>query len=99
MQITRILWLVLIGALCVLWGWIVVGPWTPHNPIAMMLVAVLFTVPNVGALWMMYVAIRYEPTPFLFVALAFIPFSFVWYYFERYRKAQHLTRESDSATG
>lgn len=88
----KLLWLLVIAALGVLCGWIVIGPWIPHNPFAMLLVIVLFTVPNIGALWMMYMAVRYEANPFPFVALAFIPFSFLWYYFDRFRSGKHLTK-------
>ena len=37
-------------------------------------------------LWMLYQAIRYEakPLPYVFM-IAFIPFSYVWYYIERFR--------------
>ena|ERR1700730_16346381 len=37
-------------------------------------------------LWMLYRAIRYEakPVPYIFLA-AFVPFSYIWYYFERFR--------------
>jgi hypothetical protein len=39
---------------------------------------------EIGTLWMSYQAIRYEIRPFRFVLLAFLPLSFVWYYYERY---------------
>ena len=93
-----ILWFLLILALGALCGWIVIGPWTPRNPVAMLLVIVLFTAPNIGAIWMMYIAIRYEAKPFPFVALAFFPFSFLWYYFDRFRRGRYMTRGSASGT-
>jgi len=39
-----------------------------------------------GVLWMIYQTIRYEakPLPYVFLAL-FVPFAWVWYYFERVR--------------
>lgn len=43
---------------------------------------------NIGALWMLYQSIRYELRPLLFCVLSIIPFSFVWYYYERYTKRQ-----------
>lgn len=47
---------------------------------------VLFGIPPLGAFWMMYVAIRYEKNPFPLILLAlFIPFTFLWYYFDRVR--------------
>ena len=41
-------------------------------------------VSEIASLWMVYQAIRYEIRPFRFVLLAFLPLSFVWYYYERY---------------
>lgn len=38
------------------------------------------------ALWMLYQAIRYEIRPWRFILLSFLPFSFIWYYFERYSR-------------
>ena len=34
---------------------------------------------NLGAFWMMYQAVRYEKRVGRYVALAFVPFMFVWY--------------------
>jgi hypothetical protein len=42
---------------------------------------------------MMFTALRYESKPFPFVVLAFIPFSFLWYYAERYRRGRYLSRD------
>ncbi len=49
-------------------------------------------VANIGALWMLYQAIRYEIRPLVFCFLSIIPFSFVWYYYERYIKRQGVRR-------
>jgi len=49
-------------------------------------------VANIGALWMLYQSIRYELRPLLFCVLSIIPFSFVWYYYERYTKRQGVRR-------
>jgi len=40
----------------------------------------------IGALWMLYQSIRYEIYPLRFILIAFVPLSFVWYYYERYAK-------------
>ncbi len=47
---------------------------------------------NVGALWMLYQSVRYEIRPLLFCVLSIIPFSFVWYYYERQTKRQGVRR-------
>ena len=45
----------------------------------------LFAIPPLGAFWMMYMSVRDEKNPFPMILLAFIPFTFVWFYFERIR--------------
>jgi len=43
---------------------------------------------QVVALWMIYQGIRYEIRPWRFILLSFLPFSFIWYYCERYSRRQ-----------
>jgi hypothetical protein len=58
----------------------------PDNHPAMFLPLVaLFGIPPFGAFWMMYMSIRHEKNPLPMVLLALIPFTFLWYYFERIR--------------
>lgn len=47
---------------------------------------------QVIALWMLYQAIRYEIRPWRFILLSFLPFSFIWYYYERYSRRQGRQR-------
>jgi len=47
---------------------------------------------GIGCLWMFYQAVRYELRPLRFVLLAFLPFSFIWYYYERYLRRQFRQR-------
>lgn len=39
---------------------------------------------EIGFLWMFYQAARYERRPAKYILLAFVPFSFVWYWVRRY---------------
>ena len=55
------------------------------NPLMLFAFVSLFALPPLGAFWMLYVAIRYEKKPLPIVLLAFVPFTFMWYYFERVR--------------
>ena len=43
---------------------------------------------------MMYMAIRHEKRPLPIILLAFLPYTFLWYYFERVKPQKHLPRES-----
>ncbi len=56
------------------------------HPVTLFLFITLFAVAPLGAFWMMYTSIRYEKKPLPMVILAaFVPFAFLWYYFERIR--------------
>jgi hypothetical protein len=47
----------------------------------------------IGGWWAIYQCIRYERRPLKYIALVvFIPFGFVWYYFERYE--MRISRKS-----
>jgi len=47
---------------------------------------------NIGGFWALYQAIRYEIRPLRFILIAFVPLSFVWYYYERYSKRRGIHR-------
>ena len=73
------------------------GPAPESHPAVMFALIVLFGIPPLGAFWMMYMSIRHEKNPLpLLVLAAFIPFTFVWYYFERIRKGK-VVRTNNSA--
>jgi hypothetical protein len=55
------------------------------NPVVAQLPAILGTCAVLGAVWTVYQAVRYEDRPGLYLLMAIIPFSFVWYYFGRYK--------------
>lgn len=72
-----------------------------NNPVIVLGLIALCAIPSVGAFWMMYMSIRHERNPFLMVALAmFVPFMFVWYYFDRVRpgKLGRTPHETTSET-
>ena len=75
--------------------WMVVSP---EFPGAASIETVVFVcaalATSVGSFWMMYVAIRYETKPLSFVLVSFLPFSFVWYYFERVRPNKRAPAEA-----
>ena len=60
------------------------------HPAILFAFVALFAIPPVGAFWMMYMSIRYEKNPFPMVMLAFVPYTFLWYYFERVRPGKLL---------
>ena len=56
------------------------------------LVVIVHTIIPLGAYWMIYQAIRYEPRVGRFVLLAFVPFMFIWYRLVRYPNRPKLLR-------
>ena len=88
------LWILLGIAVTALAFWMVVSSWFPRNPVVELLTFAFFGAPSVGAFWMLYMAIRHEKHPLPLILLAFVPYAFLWYYFERVRPGKHLTRES-----
>jgi hypothetical protein len=85
-------WFLLLVSVTGLGFWFVISPW-PKNPIVLFLIAVFFGVASVGGLWMLFMAIRYEKHPALIIILVFVPYAFLWYYFERVRPRRHMTIE------
>jgi hypothetical protein len=53
--------------------------------------AYCFTSPF-GSFWMLYQSIRFESSPLKYVILSFLPYAFLWYYFERVRNRTYLGR-------
>lgn len=73
--------------------WIVVGPWFPQGSMSLLVVCVFFAGQGIGGNWMLYMVIRNEKQPLPIVFLAFLPYAFLWYYFERVRHGKHKSRE------
>ena len=85
-------WILFLVACTAFAAWLVFGPWFARNPFALFFVVLFFAVPPIGSLWMLYQSIRYEKESLPFVILAFVPYAFLWYYFERYRKRSEAER-------
>lgn len=64
------------------------GPAPESNPAILLAYVALFAISPIGAFWMLYMSIRREKNPFPFILLSAIPFTFVWYYFERVRQTK-----------
>ena len=88
-----LLWILLGLGGTALAAWMVTGPWFPTSPVAMVLAFAFFGAPSLGGFWMVYMVIRHEKSPAPMIALAFVPFSFLWYYFERVKYGTHISRE------
>jgi hypothetical protein len=55
------------------------------NPLSLVAIALVFGVSPIGTFWMLYVVIRHEKRPLPYILLAFLPYFFLAYYFERVR--------------
>jgi hypothetical protein len=73
--------------------WIITIPGISRNPLFMVLVVLVFAVPPLGAFWMLYMSVRHEEHPLPLMLLAFLPYTFLWYYFDRVRTGK-LSRNS-----
>lgn len=51
-----------------------------------------YAIHPIGAVWMIYQCLRYEKSPLPLLLLCLIPYSFVWYYFERVRARKQSLR-------
>ena len=76
--------------------WIVVAQRISQDSPWIFPIIALFGIPPIGAFWMMYMSIRHERKPLPMILLAFIPFTFVWYYFERIRPGKLTTVQNSS---
>lgn len=69
--------------------WAIVSPGVPSSSLFWPLTLSVFVVPPVGTFWMLYVSIRHEARPLPVVLLSFVPYAFLWYYFERVRTGKY----------
>jgi hypothetical protein len=88
-----LLWILLAAGLNGLMAWVVFSRGAIKDPFALFLLLALFMTPNIGTIWMLYVVVRFEKHPLPFILLGFIPYAFLWYYFQRVRLRKHRTRE------
>ena len=80
------LWSILGFAVAGLAFWIVTSTATiPPLPLPLLMLAFVFGVSPLGTFWMLYIVIRHEKNPLPYLLLAFIPYFFMGYYFERVR--------------
>jgi len=70
--------------------WMVTNPGIPRNPLLIFLYIMVFVAGPIGSFWMLYVAIRHETNPLPMIFLAFMPYAFLWYYFELVRPGKHF---------
>lgn len=84
------LWVLLGFGVAGLAFWMVTSSGIPRNPLFVILLVMVFGVSPVGTFWMFYVAIRNEKRPWPMILLAFVPYAFLWYYFERVRPERHI---------
>ena len=87
-------WILVVAGLTALCVWIVIGRWIQKNMLITVGISCLFVASNLGSVWMLYKAIRYERHPLPFILLACIPSAFLWYYFERVRSGKYMSRKS-----
>ena len=77
-------------AVIVFGAWVTVGPWHRMGAVETGLTIIILSAHTPGAFWMLYHCIRYEQHPFPYILLAFVPYAFLWYYFERVKEQRDI---------
>jgi hypothetical protein len=73
--------------------WLITTSNGPANSLLTFSLVTLCAASPLGAFWMAYMAIRYEKDPWPMVLLGlFVPFAFLWYYFERVKPGRLPSR-------
>ncbi|SRR2546427_9307417 len=83
--VSQFLIFLVLASLSVFAAWIVLGSWLPKSTAVLGSIILFFICAPIGALWMLYDCSRHEKHPLIYFLLAFFPYVFVWYYFERVR--------------
>lgn len=68
----------------ILWFFFAAGPLVDRIPA--ILGAPPFFIGPLGTIWMLYDSFRYERKPWPYAIVAFVPYVFIWHYFEHVRK-------------
>lgn len=87
----KLLWVVLVVGMSAIIVWGVTNLEPPISWGGGSMILIILAVNSLGMFGMLYVTIRHETRPLLFVLLAFIPYAFIWYFFDRVRKMRILT--------
>src|SRR5437660_11379298 len=88
-------WILLGFATVAVTTWVIMTPGKPQNPSLILVLMIVYAAAPVGTFWMLYAVVRRENRPLPMVLLAFVPFAFLWYYFEHVRgqmPREHLTQ-------
>lgn len=87
----RVFFLVFVGcSVIAVAAWAIMTAGVPPSSLFWPLTFLVFVVPPVGTFWMLYVSIRHETHPLPMALLSFVPYAFLWYYFERVRTGKYL---------
>jgi len=84
----RTLWFVFLTAATAFGYWALFSPWLKEVIRGRVLLIYALT-QILGGFWMIYNCVRTEQRPFRFILISLIPYSFVWYYFEKVRPPRH----------
>ncbi len=73
--------------------WAVFTPGVPNSMWFVPVAIAVFVVPPIGAWWLIYTVIRHEKRVFPIILIAFVPYGFAWYYFDRLRSGKFKPRQ------
>ncbi len=73
--------------------WAVFTPGIPNSLLLVPIGLAVFVIPPIGGWWLIYTIIRHEKRVFPIILLAFVPYGFAWYYFDRLRRGNPRSRQ------
>jgi hypothetical protein len=83
--VRKLLVFALISGLTVFMAWVVLGSWFPSSKLTSGLVICLFMASPLGSIWMLRDFFLRTKQSYIDIVFAFVPYGFLWYYFERVR--------------
>lgn len=82
----KVFWLLFFALTTAFGYWAILNSWF-HEGVGAKLLIAYCAIQPLGGFWMIYRCIRLEKRPVPYILLAFVPYSFIWYYPERVRLA------------
>lgn len=76
--------------------WLITRPWFPSTVLAEIMSAAIAAVATIGGFWMLYTVVRYEKNPWPYIFLTLVPFTPLWYYFERIKPTRRRSKRSQN---
>jgi hypothetical protein len=96
----QIVKVVILAAISLFAAWVILGSWMPQSGVEKVFPIAFFLGGPLGACWLLYDCFSHPKTPRVYLLLAFVPYAFVFYYFEHIRlRNRNLVPSSHAQSG